>query len=82
MMEVEAPFLSTTAGESVFFRALCDARPVGMHREFHMMAVAAYIKAATGNTVSVDELWEKFKSCYDQNILEGYVSSTHNLFVV
>jgi hypothetical protein len=73
-MEVEAPFLSTTAGESAFFRALCDARPVGVHREFHMMAVAAHIQSATGNAVSVDELWGKFKSCYDQKILEGYVS--------
>lgn len=75
MDALDAPFLSTTLGESAFFRALCDARPVGVHREFHMMAVAAHIKSATGTYVSVDELWEKFKECYDQEILESYVGS-------
>jgi len=66
-------FLDTLAGESAFFRAICDARPVGIHREFHMMTVAVQVKKMTGHHVSIDELWDKFRRCYDTKILESYV---------
>lgn len=76
----EPGFLDTLVGESAFFRAICDARPVGIHREFHMMAVASKIKQTTGQYVTIDDLWDKFRRCYDVKILEGYVSSVTTLF--
>ncbi|PVF98467.1 hypothetical protein CPB86DRAFT_851609 [Serendipita vermifera] len=72
MSEDGLAFLNSTSGEIAFFRGLCDARPVGIHREFNMMAVAAYIKSATGRRVSVDDLWTKFKTCYNIERLESY----------
>jgi hypothetical protein len=79
MSEDGLTFLNSTSGEIAFFRGLCDARPVGIHREFNMMAVAAYIKSATGRHVSVDDLWTKFKTCYNLERLESYVSKATSL---
>ncbi|KAG8835156.1 hypothetical protein FRC17_005014 [Serendipita sp. 399] len=72
MSEAAPEFLDTVAGESAFFRALCDIRPVGLHREFHMMAVAQHIQSATGTYVPIEELWTKFRGCYEEDILESF----------
>jgi MRG-binding protein len=74
-------FLDTLVGESAFFRAICDARPVGVHREFHMMTVAVHVKEMTGRHVTIDELWDKFRRCYDIETLEGYVSTRWSCFI-
>jgi MRG-binding protein len=66
------PFLNTVTGEAVFFRALCEARPIGIHREFHMMTVARHIENVTREKISVDDLWIKFRECYNPAVLEQY----------
>ena len=67
-------FLESLQGESAFFRALCDIRPVGLHREFHMLAIANHIKGATGVYVPVADLWTKFETVYNPVVLESFVS--------
>ncbi|KAG8806104.1 hypothetical protein FRC19_007463 [Serendipita sp. 401] len=37
-----------------------------------MMAVAQHIRSATGIYVPIEELWTKFRSCYEEDILEGF----------
>lgn len=72
-MTSKTSFLDTLEGESAFFRALCDARPVGVWREFHMMTVQLKIQNQTGQSVTGEELWEKFNQCYNVELLESYV---------
>ncbi|CAG7853528.1 SubName: Full=Uncharacterized protein {ECO:0000313/EMBL:CCA72978.1} [Serendipita indica DSM 11827] len=74
-----AGFLETLQGESAFFRALCDIRPVGLHREFHMLAIANHIQGTTGVYVPVAELWTKFETFYNPEILEGFEKPGYTL---
>ncbi len=69
-------FLESVQGESAFFRALCDIRPVGLHREFHMLAIANRIKEVTGTYVPVADLWTKFETVYNPAVLESFVRLT------
>ncbi|TFY73010.1 hypothetical protein EWM64_g11002, partial [Hericium alpestre] len=58
-------FLDTVEGEIAFFRSLMRARPVGLHRHFHVLSMRNAIHQDTGRHVSVDALWAKLRACYD-----------------
>ncbi|KAJ3791259.1 hypothetical protein GGU10DRAFT_338325 [Lentinula aff. detonsa] len=64
-------FLNTVEGEISFFRSIMRARPVGIHRHFHVLTMRSSIHKDTGHWVAVDELWQKLKSCYDIDALNS-----------
>ncbi|KAI0365739.1 hypothetical protein BV20DRAFT_720008 [Pilatotrama ljubarskyi] len=70
----EARWLDTVEGEIAFFRSLMRARPVGIHRHFHVLTMRNAILRDTGHLVSINDLWDKLRSCYDLDILESIVS--------
>ena len=75
-MDVDEPqerWLDTVEGEIAFFRSVMRARPVGMHRQFHVLAIRNYIYRATDRWVAPEELWRKLKECYDLDMLEALV---------
>ncbi|EKM51833.1 uncharacterized protein PHACADRAFT_262206 [Phanerochaete carnosa HHB-10118-sp] len=47
------------------------ARPVGMHRHFHVLAIRNYIYRTTNRWVLPEEIWRKLKECYDLDMLEA-----------
>ncbi|KAI0061417.1 hypothetical protein BV25DRAFT_1826549 [Artomyces pyxidatus] len=72
-------FLDTVEGEITFFRSLMRARPVGLHRHFHALSMRSAIHQDTGRYVSIDDIWDKLKTCYDLDAvetleMEGYES--------
>jgi hypothetical protein len=68
-----AAFLETVEGEISFFRSVMRARPVGIHRHFHVLSIQHAIQKDTGQLVSTDDIWEKLKASYDLDALEGLV---------
>ncbi|EMD39880.1 hypothetical protein CERSUDRAFT_112132 [Gelatoporia subvermispora B] len=64
-------FLDGVDGEIAFFSALMRARPVGMHRHFHVLTMRNDIYRLTGRLISVGEIWDKLKTCYDLDLLES-----------
>lgn len=66
--------LDTVEGEIHFFRALMRARPIGMHRHFHVMAMQNAIEKGTKAQVSIGDIWQKLESCYNLEALEALVS--------
>ncbi|PPQ70015.1 hypothetical protein CVT26_013303 [Gymnopilus dilepis] len=83
--EEEHQFLDSVEGEISFFRSIMRARPVGMHRYFHILAIRNAILKDTGRSVHPETIWEKLRECYDLDALdaidieaEGYVSSKNN----
>ncbi|KAG6890616.1 hypothetical protein C0995_006592 [Termitomyces sp. Mi166 len=66
-----ASFLQSVDGEISFFRSITRARPIGMHRHFHVIAIRNAIFKDTNRLVSIDDLWEKLKSCYNLDALEA-----------
>ncbi|PFH54089.1 hypothetical protein AMATHDRAFT_45103 [Amanita thiersii Skay4041] len=66
-----ASFLDSVEGEISFFRSIMRARPVGIHRHFHALAIQNYIFKDTGRFVAVDDIWEKLKTCYNLDQLEA-----------
>ncbi|KZT32891.1 hypothetical protein SISSUDRAFT_1054941 [Sistotremastrum suecicum HHB10207 ss-3] len=75
------PWLDTVEGEIVFFRASMRARPVGIHRFFHVVCIMDQIRRQTGREVDGDDIWEKFRSMYDLDALEGLVSLSTSLIM-
>ena len=73
--------LNTVDGEISFFRSLMRARPLGMHRHFHIMAMQIAIEKALKQPVAVDELWKKLDTCYNMEQLDFIVSSSSYLSV-
>ena len=76
-MDVDEPatqWLDTVEGEIAFFRSLMRARPVGIHRHFHVLTMRNAILRDTGQLVEVEDLWRKLRACYDLDILENIVS--------
>ncbi|TFK52623.1 hypothetical protein OE88DRAFT_1428051 [Heliocybe sulcata] len=69
--EVEQHVLDTVDGEISFFRSLMRARPVGIHRHFHVLSMRNSIYKDTGHLVSTDDIWGKLRSLYDLEALEG-----------
>ncbi|KAH7915425.1 hypothetical protein BJ138DRAFT_1077300 [Hygrophoropsis aurantiaca] len=77
--DVGSGFLDSVEGEISFFRSVMRARPVGLHRHFHILAIRNAIHKDTGRMLSIDLLWAKLRTCYDLDALEGVVSAFHNL---
>ena len=71
--ELRQPILDTVEGEICFFRAVMRSRPVGMHRHFHVLSIKHAVEQGTGQTLSVDDVWDKLHSCYNLEILESLV---------
>lgn len=69
----EHAFLDSVEGEISFFRSIMRARPVGMHRHFHVIAVRNFISKDTGRLVHIDTIWEKLKKSYDLDALDAIV---------
>jgi MRG-binding protein len=67
------PFLDTVEGEIAFFRSIMRARPIGLHRHFHVLSIRTVIHQDTGQYVSIDDVWEKLRSCYNIEALENLV---------
>jgi MRG-binding protein len=66
-------FLESAEGEISFFRSIMRARPVGIHRHFHVLTIRNAIQKDTGHLVSLEDIWDKLRSCYDLEALEGQV---------
>ena len=69
----EHAFLDSVEGEISFFRSIMRARPVGIHRHFHIMAIRNFISKDTGRLVHIDAIWEKLRKCYDLDALDAIV---------
>ncbi|KAG6864494.1 hypothetical protein C0991_009112 [Blastosporella zonata] len=67
----ETDFLQTVNGETSFFRSITRARPIGIHRHFHILTIREAIFKDTNCWVPVDDLWVKLRSCYDLDALEA-----------
>ena len=66
-------FLGSVEGEISFFRSIMRARPIGIHRHFHVLAIQRFILKDTGRVVHISDIWEKLKSCYNLDALEAIV---------
>lgn len=67
-------FLDSVEGEISLFRSVMRARPVGIHRHFHVLTIRNAIYQDTGRLVSIDDIWAKLRCCYDLDNLESIVS--------
>jgi len=67
-------FLDSPEGEISFFRSIMRARPVGIHRHFHVLVIRNAIQKDTGHLISTNDIWSKLKSCYNLDALENLVS--------
>ncbi|SRR6266851_5555701 len=67
------PFLDTVEGEIAFFRSIMRARPIGLHRHFHVLSIRTVIHQDTGRYVTIDDIWEKLQKCYNIEALESLV---------
>ncbi|KAG2129449.1 chromatin modification-related protein EAF7-domain-containing protein [Suillus clintonianus] len=63
-------FLDSVEGEITFFRSVMKARPVGLHKHFHVLAIRNTIHNETGRVLPVESIWAKLKTCYDLDALE------------
>ncbi|KAI8994131.1 hypothetical protein BD414DRAFT_274332 [Trametes punicea] len=75
----EDRWLDTVEGEIAFFRSLMRARPVGIHRHFHVLTMRNAILRDTGQLVAVEDIWDKLRSCYDLDILESIEADGYDL---
>jgi MRG-binding protein len=73
---ISSAFLDSVEGEISFFRSIMRARPVGIHRHFHVLAIRNAIYKDTGHLVSIDDIWEKLKTCYDLDALDAIVRNS------
>jgi len=67
----DASFLDTVDGEIAFFKSITRARPVGVHRYFHLLAMQSLINKETGRLVRIEDIWTKLESCYNLEQLEA-----------
>ncbi|EIW81075.1 hypothetical protein CONPUDRAFT_33822, partial [Coniophora puteana RWD-64-598 SS2] len=70
--EREPDFLDSVEGEISFFRSVSRARPIGVHRHFHVLAIRNAILRDTGHPLKVERIWEKLRECYDLDGLDGF----------
>ncbi|KAF9489371.1 hypothetical protein BDN71DRAFT_324340 [Pleurotus eryngii] len=47
------------------------ARPVGIHRHFHVLTIRNAIYKDTGRLIPADDIWQKLRSCWDMDALEN-----------
>ncbi|KAJ3553484.1 hypothetical protein NM688_g3586 [Phlebia brevispora] len=69
--EADESFLDTLEGEITFFRSIMRARPIGIHRHFHMLVIRNAIYRDTGHWIDVEDIWRKLRDCYDMDALEA-----------
>ena len=69
----DASFLGSVEGEIAFFKSITRARPVGIHRYFHVLAMQSLISKETGRLVRIEDIWTKLESCYNLEQLEAIV---------
>lgn len=67
--------LDSVEGEISLFRSVMKARPVGLHKHFHVLAIRTAIWNDIGRVVPIECIWEKLRSCYDLDALETAVGS-------
>jgi len=67
------PFLDTTIGEVALFSSIPRARPVGLHKHFHLIAIRSKIAKDTGVYVPPADIWKKLESCWNLQALEERV---------
>jgi len=82
--ESTAAFLASVQGEISLFRAVTRARPIGIHRHFHMMCILRQIQKETGEWIDGHQVWKKLKEMYDLdtlNDLEEAAEDDYNGFV-
>ncbi|KAG8695068.1 hypothetical protein FRC11_001758 [Ceratobasidium sp. 423] len=70
--EPQAPdgFLNTLEGEIALFRSIERARPVGMHKHFHMLTLRRSIRNESGFWVNVADIWAKLATLYHLDALD------------
>ncbi|KAJ1303121.1 hypothetical protein OPQ81_011322 [Rhizoctonia solani] len=70
--EPQAPdgFLDTLEGEIALFRSIERARPVGMHKHFHMLTLRRSIRNESGFWVNVEDIWAKLDTLYNLDALD------------
>lgn len=66
-------YIDSVEGEIAFFRSVMRARPVGIHRHFHALAIRNAIQRDTGRWVPMEDIWKKLRECYDLDVLESLV---------
>jgi MRG-binding protein len=66
-------FLDSVKGEVALFRAVMRARPIGIHRHFHLLAIIDAIRRDTGVLVTSEQIWAKLNTLYDMDALEDLV---------
>jgi hypothetical protein len=71
-------FLASVEGEISFFRSIMRARPIGIHRHFHVLAIQRFIHKDTGRLVHINDIWDKLRSCYNLDALEAIVRWAFN----
>ncbi|GAA5887700.1 hypothetical protein JCM16303_003730 [Sporobolomyces ruberrimus] len=68
--QAPADFLSTPQGELSFFRSLVSHRLVGPDKHFHLLGVVRDISNHAGKYVGFDQVWEKYREVYNEEVLE------------
>lgn len=63
-------FLSTPQGELSFFRSIIYHRLVGPEKHFNLLGVVRDIRNYAGKQVEFDQVWEKFREVYNEEVLE------------
>ena len=66
-------FLGSVEGEISFFRSIMRARPIGIHRHFHVLAIQRFIQKDTGRIVHTGDIWDKLRNYYNLDALEAIV---------
>ncbi|KAI9620393.1 hypothetical protein H4Q26_013605 [Puccinia striiformis f. sp. tritici PST-130] len=57
--------LSTTDGETAFFRAIIRYRPRGPNRHFSMVGICKDLERELNTVIPSEEIWSTLRSCYD-----------------
>ena len=71
--EPTEPYIDSVEGEIAFFRSVMRARPIGIHRHFHALAIRNAIQRDTGRWIPMEDIWKKLRECYDLDVLEALV---------
>ncbi|OAV90101.1 hypothetical protein PTTG_03282 [Puccinia triticina 1-1 BBBD Race 1] len=61
--------LSTTDGETAFFRSIIRYRPRGSSRHFSMVGICKDLERELQTVIPSDEIWKALRTCYDLDIL-------------
>ena len=79
LVTMSESFLDSIQGEIAFFRAIMHSRPIGIHRNFHLISMRSSIHKDTGEWVDVPDIVKKLRDLYDVDALNAIVSQQNNL---